>query len=190
MSTTTCYTSLHLNSSHCILPAVTAHSTVVAWLSSVICCVVLPGSMHSRLAARMADKRFDWHLFCSPREVLLIYLKFFTGLLPFLPVAHGQYVEIPYITRQMRPLFVSQLSARIGQRAAELVIDWVVWLGWRRALFEHLRQRGHPVVLWVVNDAGDMRAALDTVGAAGIMTDFPQRMQRTFNIPSATPTQR
>ena len=145
--------------------------------------------MHSRLAGRMFDARPDWHMFCSPREVLLIYLKFFTGLLPFLPVARGQYVEIPYISRQMRPIFVAQLSARLGPRAAELLVDWVVWLGWRRGLFQHLYKRGHPVVLWVLNEPSEMRDALDRVGAAGIMTDFPQRMQRTFNIPSL-PTQR
>ena len=128
-------------------------------------------------------------MFCSPREVLLIYLKFATGLLPFLPVARGQYVEIPYMSQQMRPIIQAQLTARVGPRAAQLLVDWLVWLGWRRALFQHLEQRGHPVVLWVLNEPNDMRDALDTVGAAGIMTDFPQRMQRTFNIPPA-PSQR
>ena len=137
----------------------------------------------------MFAKRPEWHMFCSPREVLLIYVKWFTGLLPFLPVSRGQYVEIPYVTRQMRPLLVAQLSGRIGPRAAELLVDCVVWLGWRRALFEHLHRRGHPVVLWVLNQPADMRHALDTLGAAGIMTDFPQAMQRALNIASA-PTQR
>ena len=148
-------------------------------------CALHAGSMHSRLAARMAALRPDWHTFCSPREVLLLYLKFVTGLLPFLPVARGQYVELPYMSAQMRPLVQAQLAARVGPRAARLLLDAVVWVGWRPALFRHLQARGHPVVLWVVNEPADMRDALDNTGAAGIMTDFPQRMQRTLSIPTA-----
>ena len=139
--------------------------------------------MHSRLAARMLSARPDWHMFCSPREVLLVYLKFVTGLLPFLPVARGQYFEVPYIGRGMRPIFVAQLERRVSRRAAELLVDGVAWLSRRRALFDHLNQRGHPVVVWVLNEPSEMREALEQSGAAGIMTDFPQRMQRTLNIP-------
>ena len=128
-------------------------------------------------------------MFCSPREVMLIYFKFVTGLLPFLPVSRGQYMEIPYIGRQMRPMFVAQLSPRLGPRAAELLVGWVAWLGRRPALFQHLQQRGHPVILWVLNEPSEMRDALEHAGAAGIMTDYPEKMQRVFKIPSNTTTQ-
>ena len=142
---------------------------------------VVWGSVHQRIADRLRQRNPHSHTFFSFRDIFALYALYLTGLLPFVPLP-AQYVELPFVTAQMRALLVHSLTPRLGLFLAGQVGGWVAWLSRRRSLFLHLRARGCPVVLWVVNTEEDMKEALDT-GATGIMTDFPQRMQRLFNIP-------
>ena len=142
---------------------------------------VIWGSMHQRMADRLRQRNPRSHHFFSPRDILRLYVLYLTGLLPFFPL-QAQYLELPFINAAMRAMLVSRISAQVGPYLAERVGGGLLqWLARRPSLFFHLRQRGCPVILWVVNDETDMKEALDT-GAAGIMTDYPSLMQRVFSV--------
>ena len=142
---------------------------------------VIWGSFSHRMQAEMARRRPDSHLFFSARAVLQLYAAYFTGLLPFLPL-QAQYLEIPFITASVRPAFVSRLTPALGPRGASLAVSVLSWLGRRRSLFAHLSARGVHVIVWVVNSEAELRSVFELTGAAGVMTDFPQRMQHVFGL--------
>ena len=144
---------------------------------------VIWGSVHQRMADRLRARNPHGHQFYTPRDILQLYALFLTGLLPFSPLP-AQYLEIPFITQYARDMLVSRLTPRVGPFLAERVGGALLqWLGRRPSLFLHLKARGCPVVLWVVNDETEMREAYDT-GAVGVMTDFPSLMQRVFSVPA------
>uniref|UniRef100_A0A3Q3WBU1 GP-PDE domain-containing protein n=1 Tax=Mola mola TaxID=94237 RepID=A0A3Q3WBU1_MOLML len=88
-------------------------------------------------------------LFSLPRVLQLLGL-FYTGLLPFVPLKE-QFLEIPM------PSIITKLLMR-------------------KALFNHLTDRGIQVYIWVLNDEEDFQRAFD-LGATGVMTDFPTRLK-------------
>jgi glycerophosphoryl diester phosphodiesterase len=147
---------------------------------------VIWGSFSHRMQQEMARRRPDSHLFFSARAVLQLYAAYFTGLLPFLSL-QAQYLEIPFITASVRPAFVSRLTPALGPRAASLAVSLLSWLGRRRALFSHLSARGVHVIVWVVNSEAELRSVLELTGAAGVMTDFPSRLQQLFGLQGPRP---
>ncbi|XP_018101724.1 lysophospholipase D GDPD1 isoform X1 [Xenopus laevis] len=108
-------------------------------------------------------------LFCFQRVLLLVGL-FYTGLLPFVPLRE-QFLEIPMPSIIMKLKDPSKMSR--GHK-------FVVWLAdaliMRKALFDHLTARGIQVYIWVLNNEGEYKRAID-LGATGIMTDYPTKLK-------------
>ena len=123
---------------------------------------VIWGSMHQRMADRLRQRNPRSHHFFSPRDILRLYVLYLTGLLPSSPCRLST-SSCPSSMQPCAPLLVSRISAQVGPYLAERVGGGLLqWLARRPSLFFHLRQRGCPVILWVVNDETDMKEALDT----------------------------
>jgi len=113
-------------------------------------------------------------LFSMPRFVKL-YLLFYTGLLPFVPLKET-HLEIPmpsifYDNNYRTP------GANVGLGKLPLwtlrLADYVMM---SPALFNHLHQRGVYTYLWVLNSEEEFARAF-SLGATGVMTDYPSRLQ-------------
>ncbi|XP_051521767.1 lysophospholipase D GDPD1-like isoform X3 [Myxocyprinus asiaticus] len=109
-------------------------------------------------------------LLFSLHRVLLLLGLFYTGLLPFVPLKE-QFLEIPM------PSIISKLRHPDRQTRSQRFITWLAdTLLMRKALFDHLTDRGIQVYVWVLNDEEDFKRAFD-LGATGIMTDYPTKLK-------------
>lgn len=117
-----------------------------------------------------------------------LYLYFYTGLLPFIPLTET-HLEIP--------LYLPKETKRLTQR--QQLFLWIASiLVVRPALFKHLEKRGIPVwyllvlfilvsihylllssqtYAWVLNAEKDFKYAFDS-GVAGVMTDYPSKLRQ------------
>ncbi|XP_067225515.1 lysophospholipase D GDPD1 [Chanodichthys erythropterus] len=100
------------------------------------------------------------------RRGILLYVLFYTGLLPFFPL--GESLLLYYLPRIINRTYIPEESY--------LKNRFVVWLLqkliMRKSLFEHLAKRGLQVQLFVCNEERDMEAAF-AFGATGVMSDYP-----------------
>ncbi|CAL8304960.1 unnamed protein product [Merluccius merluccius] len=105
----------------------------------------------------------------SMRRGMLLLLLFYSGLLPFFPLGESflQFYLIPVINRTFIP------EEKILTN--KLVLLLLEKLCMRQSLFRHLAARGIQVHLFVCNEDRDMETAL-TLGATGVMTDYPTRL--------------
>ncbi|CAL4149554.1 unnamed protein product, partial [Meganyctiphanes norvegica] len=109
----------------------------------------------------------DMCLLFSARSVVLLLLKLYTGLLPFMPLKET-HLEI-FVPAHLVKLFGHKMGDKwwhsvLGNIASALLI--------RPALFDHLAKRGIQTYLWVMNTEEDIKSAFDS-GATGVMTDYP-----------------
>lgn len=105
------------------------------------------------------------YMFTLKRGVLLLLL-FYTGLLPFVPL--GESLLLFYLPSVINRTYIPE-EAVLKNR---FVVSLLQKLTMRKSLFEHLIKRGLQVQLFVCNEESDMEAAF-TVGATGVMTDYP-----------------
>jgi glycerophosphoryl diester phosphodiesterase len=114
-------------------------------------------------------------LFFSLPSFLKLYLLFYTGLLPFLPLKET-HLEIP-----MPSIFYNEkYRTAVGNVGLARLPLWVLRLAdsliMAPRLFRHLAARGVPTYLWVLNTEEEYTRAF-ALGAAGVMTDHPSRLQ-------------
>ncbi|KAA0725448.1 Lysophospholipase D GDPD3 [Triplophysa tibetana] len=100
------------------------------------------------------------------RRGLLLLLLFYTGLLPFVPL--GESLLLFYLPRIINRTYIPE-EAILKKR---FVVYLLEKLTMRKSLFEHLIKRGLQVQLFVCNEESDMAAAF-SIGATGVMTDYP-----------------
>jgi len=114
-------------------------------------------------------------LFSMPRFVKL-YILFYTGLLPFVPLKET-HLEIP-----MPSIFydnnyrIPEANVGLGKlpKWSLCLADYIMM---SPTLFSHLHQRGIHTYLWVLNSEEEYARAF-SLGATGVMTDYPSRLQK------------
>jgi len=114
-------------------------------------------------------------LFSMPRFVKL-YILFYTGLLPFVPLKET-HLEIPmpsifYDNNYRTP------EANVGLGKLPIwslcMADYIMM---SPTLFNHLHRRGIHTYFWVLNSEEEYARAF-SLGATGVMTDYPSRLQK------------
>lgn len=110
-------------------------------------------------------------LFFSFNRVMALLALYYTGLLPFVPLKET-HLEIP-----MPSIMTRHELKQLGP-AKNLIVTLMDKILMRKKLFEHLRLRGIPVYVWVLNNEADFRKAFEC-GVSGVMTDYPTKL-RTF----------
>lgn len=119
------------------------------------------GSFRPGTAQKCYQKDPDIALHSSARNVAFLYLLYFTGLLPFVPIKASSF-SIPFPRAIELPI----------TRDRPHIVAFVDWLFCRPKLFAHLKARGIPTFLWVVNKEVHMEEAF-RMGVTGLMTDKP-----------------
>ena len=105
-------------------------------------------------------------LFCIERVVKLLLL-YYSGLLPFVSLKETHF-EIP----------MPSIYFRIGIKGRDLtplqkfLVQAVDCILLRKSLIDHLKKRGIPTYIWVLNREEDFERAF-RLGASGVMTDYP-----------------
>ncbi|MCI4384890.1 hypothetical protein PGIGA_G00044040 [Pangasianodon gigas] len=97
---------------------------------------------------------------------LQLLLLYYTGLLPFVPLGESflQY----YLPQVINTTYIPEP----GILRNRLVISFIQKLTLRKGLFQHLKDRGIQIHLFVCNEEQDIEAAF-AAGATGVMTDYP-----------------
>ncbi|KAF5405514.1 Glycerophosphodiester phosphodiesterase domain-containing protein 1 [Paragonimus heterotremus] len=113
----------------------------------------------------------------SPEYVLGFLFAYYVGLLPFLPISFDCF-ELPLVSVLRKKGFLKQHNcdtptARVLARVFEFLIT-------SPGFIQHLKRRGIPVFIWVCNTDSEFKTAFD-MGASGVMTDFPTRLQTFLN---------
>lgn len=109
----------------------------------------------------------------SMRGVFKLLLYTYTGLLPFIPF-HESCLEIFMPSILLR----KENSTIVANRRLLRCLLWTVdKLLMRKAIFEHLRQRGIHTFLWVLNNEEDFEKAFK-LGVTGVMTDYPSKLSQ------------
>ncbi|KAL6476720.1 hypothetical protein MHYP_G00152190 [Metynnis hypsauchen] len=105
------------------------------------------------------------YMFTETRGLQLLLL-YYTGLLPFVPLGESflQY----YLPQVINRTYIPD-SAILRNR---MVISLIEKLTLRKGLFQHLKDRGIQIHLFVCNEEQDIEAAFEA-GATGVMTDYP-----------------
>ncbi|XP_067934254.1 lysophospholipase D GDPD1-like [Watersipora subatra] len=109
----------------------------------------------------------------SINEVLKTVLLYYAGLLPFFPL-YADYFEIPLCSTilENRDSF-SGKTRTIWHRALIKFSDYLLT---SRRLLEHLKKRGVPTYIFVLNTEQEWKRAVD-FGVSGVMTDVPTKLK-------------
>nr|XP_012319873.1 glycerophosphodiester phosphodiesterase domain-containing protein 3 [Aotus nancymaae] len=93
-----------------------------------------------------------------------VLLSYYLGLLPFIPIPEKFFFcFLPNIINRMC----------IRDSTSPVPIPRMIM---RKSLIRHLEERGVQVVFWCLNDESDFEAAF-SVGASGVMTDYPTALR-------------
>ncbi|XP_053471877.1 lysophospholipase D GDPD3a [Ictalurus furcatus] len=105
------------------------------------------------------------YMFTEMRGLQLLLL-YYTGLLPF--VALGESFLQYYLPQVINTTYIPEP----GILRNRFVISLIQKLTLRKSLFQHLKDRGIQIHLFVCNEERDIEAAF-AAGATGVMTDYP-----------------
>lgn len=109
-------------------------------------------------------------LIFSLRRVLILLALYYSGLLPFVPLRET-FLEIV-----MPSIILDETKSLVDlSRKKRLFIKFCDILLMRPSLFKHLEKRGIQVYLWVLNDEEEFARGF-SLGATGIMTDYPTKL--------------
>ena len=142
---------------------------------------------------------------CTTSQYLMTVLLYYTCLLPFFPLPKSPTVYLAVLISPSRytRLFLGALppfcrvdslsyhsSSPLSRffrtlpsltvTASVLVLNYVTRVP---SMWQHLRQRGYPVVATLSNGPEEWEYAKD-VNMTGVITDYPERMKRTFSLPA------
>jgi len=119
------------------------------------------------------EKNPDIGRFFSMKRVFLLYVSFYTGLLPFLPITET-HLEI-FLPKS---LINCTTTPELYRKCLPLWLINKVMM--RPLLFQHLHERGIQTYLWVLNNEEDYQQAME-LGVTGIMTDYPSKLKKFFD---------
>ncbi|KAF4093035.1 hypothetical protein AMELA_G00027670 [Ameiurus melas] len=105
------------------------------------------------------------YMFTEMRGLQLLLL-YYTGLLPF--VTLGESFLQYYLPQVINTTYIPDP----GVLRNRFVISLIQKLTLRKGLFQHLKDRGIQIHLFVCNEERDIEAAF-AAGATGVMTDYP-----------------
>lgn len=108
----------------------------------------------------------------SMKRCAALVLLFYTGLLPFIPIKES-FLEIMLPVTMIRRFEVP--------RTMKVLCHIVDWFLISPILFKHLDKRGIQTYLWVLNDDSEFDFAFNKLKVAGVMTDYPTRLQNYLN---------
>jgi len=107
----------------------------------------------------------------SKAGVIKLYLFFYTGLLPFIPIKETHFeVFLPEIYLDIAPSLQQSMVKRLSFWFVCKIMN-------RPALINHLNKRGIQTYVWVLNSEHHFKRAKE-LGVAGIMTDYPTKLRR------------
>lgn len=120
---------------------------------------------------RAGARRPHFRTFASFQDVVRVYVLFYLGLLPFVPLDFDV-LSIPLITDVKVGLFGALVGARKALIAQFLLTSPVLW--------RHLQRRGVAVIGWVLNDENEFHQAAQWP-VNGLMTDDPLALRKFFD---------
>lgn len=138
--------------------------------------ITIWGSFHHSIATKCYEMNPRIPLFFSARSVVYLLILTYTGLLPFFPLRETCLEVLMPSVATKNPAMREQLKYWRGRTLLRL-LNWFIV---RKFLISHLRKRGIPTFLWVLNEKEDFQRAFD-LGASGVMTDRPTLLREFFN---------
>ncbi len=128
------------------------------------------GNFSDKTTSKCYQVNPETGLLFSFKEVLKLLLLFYSGLLPFMTFRET-HLEIPM------PLSLKyKLGAEITLKQ-KILLHMADWLLMRRWLFEHLKARGIPTYVWVLNSEEEFDRAFNDLNVSGVMTDYPSLLK-------------
>ncbi|XP_049776817.1 lysophospholipase D GDPD1-like isoform X2 [Schistocerca cancellata] len=133
------------------------------------------GNFSDKVTRKLYSMNPRVNLLFSMKQVLLLVLLLYTGLLPFVPIKET-HLEI------FLPAIYLMLIRKRSNNTSYLPLHTFFvrsmdLLLMRRILFNHLEKRGIQTYLWVLNYEDEFRTAFE-LGASGVMTDYPSRLKK------------
>ncbi|XP_049952587.1 lysophospholipase D GDPD1-like isoform X1 [Schistocerca serialis cubense] len=133
------------------------------------------GNFSDKVTRKLYSMNPRVNLLFSMKQVLLLVLLLYTGLLPFVPIKET-HLEI-----FLPAIYLRLIRKRINNTSYLPLHTFFVrsmdLLLMRRILFNHLEKRGIQTYLWVLNYEDEFRTAFE-LGASGVMTDYPSRLKK------------
>jgi len=117
-------------------------------------------------------------LFFSAQRLLLLLVLFYSGILPFVSLKET-HLEIPMLSVFLSEKFSSDECNVSFGKLPKPILMMANFLLLRPSLIDHLKARGIPTYLWVLNNPEQFEQAR-LVGVSGIMTDYPSRLKQYF----------
>ena len=136
---------------------------------------VVWGNADSAVVEKLHKKNPRVALFASFRSIMLMYVWFYTGLLPFIPIRET-FLELPHLG------VLSKVDIDLELGIPEWLTGAANWLLCDcPTLFAHLRERGIATNFWVMNDEDGYRRVFE-LGAEGVMTDCPSKLRKWLDV--------
>ncbi|XP_028843213.1 lysophospholipase D GDPD3a isoform X2 [Denticeps clupeoides] len=112
------------------------------------------------------------YMFSMKRGIQLLLL-FYSGLLPFVPLGES-FLQF-YLPCIFNRTYIPDMPILRNQMVVYLIEKLTI----RKSLFDHLVKRGIQIHLFVCNEEQDIETVF-TVGATGVMTDYPTLLRNYF----------
>lgn len=115
-------------------------------------------------------------LFFSARQIMLLYLKYVTGVLPFVHLKETA-LELPLFTatrlqHMQEHRSIDRTSLSVRGIVTRLVLFVHHRISTSPSLIRHLQARNIRVIFWVLNTDEEFEEAFN-YGVDGVMTDAP-----------------
>jgi lysophospholipase D len=123
------------------------------------------------LRCSTVSRRQSFRTFASMYQVLMVYVLFYLGILPLIPLDFDLF-SIPGPTQVKGRQFANFLGPVKSSILLFFLHSPVLW--------KHLQRRGIGVVVWVLNDEEEFRDA-SKWPVNGIMTDDPIALRKFFD---------
>ncbi|KAH7956520.1 hypothetical protein HPB52_010161 [Rhipicephalus sanguineus] len=140
------------------------------------------GSFHHSVATKCYKLNPEVPLYFSARCVVYLLFLTYSGLLPFVPLRQSCLeILLPSVAKRQGLSHVSwsllrvtnpSMMEQLKQPKSRFLFRLLDWFVVRKFVINHLRKRGIPTYLWVLNEKEDFEKAF-AMGAAGVMTDRP-----------------
>jgi len=131
------------------------------------------GSFDDQVCQKCYQASPETCLFFSAKRACVLILCSIFGLLPFIPIKETHY-EV-FFPLALKRRFLKQ-GRPLNFREKAFLWFGSTFLVWK-PMISHLRKRGIHVYYWVCNEEDEFRLCL-SLGASGIMTDWPTKLKR------------
>ncbi|XP_075217973.1 lysophospholipase D GDPD1-like [Lycorma delicatula] len=137
--------------------------------------ITIWGNFSNDITKKCYKQNPQVNLLFSMRRVMELLILFYSGLLPFCPIKES-HLEI-----FLPSIFLRRLEKDPDSNSLlpwpSLLLRAMDKLLMRKTLFQHLNERGIQIYIWVLNYEEDFKRAFE-LGATGVMTDYPSRLQK------------